>query len=216
MGIIRKFLKLLSSFQLAKSGDGIYIAPSAKLIGRSKISIGNQSSILDHSIVHCGPWRRGRLVASKLKTETIIIGKNCTVQPYVLINSGGGKIEVGDNCSINPFSVIYGAGGLKIGNNVSIATGVTIIPQSHRVLSGLGPSFGTGTILQPIKVEDNVWIGAKATILGGVTIGKGAIIAAGAVVNKDVASGSYVGGVPAKVLKYREGINHPEGEPQNG
>ena len=56
----------------------------------------------------------------------------------------------------------------------------------------------------PIVINDDVWIGAGSIILAGVTIGKGAIIAAGAVVNKDVPEYSIVGGVPAKVLKYRD------------
>lgn len=147
------------------------------------------------------------MFATMDKDEIISIGKNCSIQPYAFISSNGGFIQIGDNCSVNPFCVLYGGGGLTIGNNVSIATGVTIVPQSHRVLSGLVQSFNTGTIKQPVVIEDNVWLGAKSTVLGGVTIGKGAIVAAGAVVIKDVPKGAYVGGVPAKVLKFRDGID---------
>ena len=59
----------------------------------------------------------------------------------------------------------------------------------------------------PIVVEDDVWVGGGSIILSGVTIGKGAVIAAGAVVNKDVPPYAIVGGVPAKVLKYRDGAD---------
>lgn len=65
------------------------------------------------------------------------------------------------------------------------------------------PMCEQGTIVRDVTIEDDVWIGARVTILAGVSIGKGAIVGAGAVVTKDVPGLAIVGGVPARVLKYR-------------
>jgi acetyltransferase-like isoleucine patch superfamily enzyme len=187
-------------------GRGVLISSKANIVGSKNISIGANSSILDNVFLQCGPWKRDGVFGTKKDEETLIIGQNCSIQPYAYVSTNGGSIDIGDNCSVNPFCVLYGGGRLKIGNNVSIATGVTIVPQSHKVLPGLVPSFNTGTIRQPITIEDNVWLGAKSIILGGVTVGMGAIVAAGAVVVSDVPKGAYVGGVPARIIKFREDI----------
>ncbi len=81
---------------------------------------------------------------------------------------------------------------MLIGHNVVLATLNHAFEPSHR--QDMNP--------QPIKIGNNVWIGANSTILPGVTIGDGAIIAAGAVVSKDVPENAVVGGVPAKIIKY--------------
>lgn len=202
--MVGRFISRFAYTGYRRVGSGVFISRKATIIGKANISIGDRSNILQFAFIHCGPWRRNGIFSSKNPNEFIEIGKNFTMQPYAILNSGGGSIKFGDNCSVNPFCVIYGAGSLVVGSNVSIAAGVTIVPQSHVVKPGLGPSFETGTELQPIVVEDNVWIGTRAVILGGVTIGLGAIVGAGAVVTKDVPSGAYVAGVPAKVIKYRD------------
>ena len=135
---------------------------------------------------------------------SITIGKKCELLNGVLLMTYGGTIEIGNNCSINPYSIIYGHGNLKIGNNVLIAAHTVIIPANHIFSDHSKPINNQGLTKLGIVIEDDVWIGAGCKILDGVTIGKGSVIAAGAVVNKDVANYTIVGGVPAKFIKKRE------------
>jgi acetyltransferase-like isoleucine patch superfamily enzyme len=91
---------------------------------------------------------------------------------------------------------IYCFTSIKIGENVAIAEDVIIRDSDNHPVNN-----GHENISKPIVIGDKVWIGMRATILKGVTIGDGAIIAAGSVVTKDVAPGTLVGGVPAKLIK---------------
>ena len=114
-----------------------------------------------------------------------------------------GMISVGNNVSINPMCYIQGCGGIKIGNDVSIGHHVTIMSADH-IYDDLDiPIKDQGCQFKEVVIEDGVWIGAKATILMGVRIGQGAIIAAGAVVTHDVDSFTIVGGVPARMIRSR-------------
>jgi len=117
-----------------------------------------------------------------------------------MILSRGGNIKIGDNVSVNPFTVIYGIGDVRIGSGVRIATSVTIIPANH--VQGNDKIYlkDAGITKLGIQIEDNVWIGAGARILDGVTIGRNAIIGAGSVVTRDVPPNTKVVGVPARVM----------------
>ena len=140
---------------------------------------------------------------TKLGGGTITIGENSEIMYGVIMMTYGGSITIGKNCSINPYTVLYGHGNLVIGNNVLIAGHCLIIPANH-VFSDLNkPISEQGETRKGIIIEDNVWIGSGCRILDGVTIGEGAIIAAGAVVNKNVNPNTIVGGVPAKIIKNR-------------
>ncbi|QBP43095.1 acyltransferase [Paenisporosarcina antarctica] len=137
-----------------------------------------------------------------LKTITKECGDNVSIHPNVYLYKLK-NLSIGSNVSIHPMCYIDSTGRIDIGNDVSIAHGVTIMSTTHQ--------YGDENILikdQPVdllytKIEDNVWIGAKATILGGVEVSTGSIVAAGAVVIKDVPIRAIVGGVPAKIIKYR-------------
>lgn len=134
----------------------------------------------------------------------ITIGDNNIFMPGVILLSYGGSIAIGDNCNINPYTIIYGHGkGTKIGNNVLIAGQSMIIPANHVFVDKLRPISEQGTVSKGIIIEDDVWIGAGCTILDGVKISRGSIVAAGSVVNKSTIPFSIVGGVPAKTLKMR-------------
>lgn len=136
---------------------------------------------------------------------SITIGNNNEILNGCLLMTYGGKIEIGDKCSINPYTIIYGHGkGVKIGNNVLIAAHSVIVPSNHVFSSTEIPINQQGECSKGIVIADDVWIGAGCKILDGVSIEKGAIIAAGSVVNKPVPAYAIVGGVPARIIKMRK------------
>lgn len=113
------------------------------------------------------------------------------------------KISAGDNVSIQPMCYVDAAGGIVIENNVSIAHAVTILSSTHNYSSLDLPIKDQGMTYLPTVIKENVWIGAKATILGGTIIEAGSVIGATAVVTKNTEHNSVVAGVPAKIIKMR-------------
>ena len=108
------------------------------------------------------------------------------------------KIRIGQNSSIGHHAVLDGRGGLVIGSNVNLSSGVWIWTAEHDVQS---PVFAAR--IAPVVIEDYAWIGSRVTVLPGVRLGKGSVVASGAVVTKDVAEFTIVGGVPAKPIGIR-------------
>jgi acetyltransferase-like isoleucine patch superfamily enzyme len=119
-----------------------------------------------------------------------------TVFTPIYINYGK-HIAIGKNVFINFDCTFLALGGITIEDEVLIGPKVSLITESHP----LHPEERKGLIGKPIHIKKNAWIGANATILPGVTIGENAVVAAGAVVSKDVPDNSIVGGVPAKFIK---------------
>ena len=112
--------------------------------------------------------------------------------------AGGDEIRVGRNVFVNQNCTFYDLGGLDIGDDVMIGPNVSIITTGHP----LDPSQRRAvTIGKPIVIERNVWIAAGAIIIGGVTIGENAVVAAGAVVTRDVPANTLVGGNPAQIIR---------------
>ena len=125
------------------------------------------------------------------------IGRDCSIHMHCSFDCAKNLI-VGTNSVINSRCRIDNRGTISIGENVSISQEVIILTADHDVNAAdfAGRSLG-------VRIDDYVWIGTRATILPGVTVGKGALIAAGAVVTKDVIPYAIVAGVPAKVIKMR-------------
>ena len=109
----------------------------------------------------------------------------------------GKHIKLGKNIFINHACTFLDLGGITIEDDVQIGPKVNLITENHPV----DPSKRKYLELKSILIKRNAWIGAGATILPGVTIGENSIVAAGAVVNKDVHDNSIVGGIPAKFIK---------------
>lgn len=110
----------------------------------------------------------------------------------------GKNIEVGNNVFINACCHFQDHGGVTLGDGCQIGHNVVFATLNH----GLAPEHRHTTYPAPIVLGKNVWVGSNSTILQGVTVGDNAVVAAGAVVTKDVPANAIVGGVPAKVIKY--------------
>jgi len=112
--------------------------------------------------------------------------------------TGGGNTRVGHHVFVNQNCTFYDLGGLDIGDDVMIGPNVSLITSGHPV----EPSQRrAGVTASPIVIENNVWIAAGVTIIGGVTIGENAVIAAGSVVTRDVPPNTLAGGNPARVIR---------------
>lgn len=138
-------------------------------------------------------WRKfflGRL-GTKIGKASFIAKKNFFINPNLL--------SVGNHSHINQDCIIDARGGITIGDNVSVSHRVNLMTGSHDMNS---PGF-VGEFA-PIVIDDYVWVGVNSTILQGVHIGKGAVVAAGAIVTKDVPPYTVVAGIPAKAIAQRE------------
>lgn len=112
-------------------------------------------------------------------------------------------IRVGDGSSLNEFVFINGYGGVTIGKNVAVGAGCRFASFEHAFHGSRGPVIRLPIEKRPIVVEDEAYLGYGVTVLGNVTIGKGAVVGAGAVVTKDVPQYAIVCGVPAKIVGSR-------------
>jgi galactoside O-acetyltransferase len=112
--------------------------------------------------------------------------------------TGGSDIRVGRNVFINQNCTFYDLGGLDIADDVMIGPNVSLITSGHPLEPSTRRAFVTAT---PIAIGRNVWIGAGATIIGGVTVGDNSVVAAGSVVTRDVPPNTLVGGNPARVIR---------------
>ena len=135
-----------------------------------------------------------------LLRKIIKIGKGTLVQSGCRFGLKG-NVVIGDDCRINENVYIQAA---TIGNYVLIAPNVAILASSHQHKDIHTPMLLQGdTAIEPVIIEDDVWLGRNVVIMPGVHIAKGAIVGAGAVVTKDVPAYAVVGGVPAKIIQSR-------------
>jgi acetyltransferase-like isoleucine patch superfamily enzyme len=136
---------------------------------------------------------------------TIAIGDRLSLQSGVVIDAQNGRIEIGDHVSLNDHAVLLGHGGITIGNDVRIAANVVVASFDHNFDDVSMPIRLQGVTRKPIVIDDDVWIGAGAKILGGSHVGNGCVIGANAVVKgPTLPFGVYVGN-PARLLKMRGG-----------
>ena len=128
-----------------------------------------------------------------------IIGTNIDASTTIFgpFYTNFGVTTIGKNVFINHACSFLDMGGITIEDDVQLGPKVNIITENHP----LDPSDRRALITKPVVIKRNVWIGAAATILPGVTVGENAVVAAGAVVSKDVPANTVVAGIPAKTIK---------------
>lgn len=136
--------------------------------------------------------------------ENISLGHNVYVGHYAILKGYyRNEMRIGDQTWIGQQCFFHAAGGLTIGAQVGIGPGVKIITSVHEEAGRDRSILFSPIEMAPVVIEDDADIGVNAVILPGVTVGRGAIVGAGAVVTSDVPPYAVVAGVPAKVLRFR-------------
>ena len=146
-----------------------------------------------HSVIH----RSARMDTPPYRLFSL--GDYSVIESFACINNAVGDVIIGDHTRIGLHNTIIGP--VDIGNHVNLAQGITVTALNHNFSDTNKRIDEQGVSTNPVTIEDDVWIGANAVILPGVTIGEHSVVAAGAVVTKDVPPHSLVAGVPAKVIK---------------
>jgi acetyltransferase-like isoleucine patch superfamily enzyme len=178
-GKVNRLYTMWIKNNLDKIGEQSVIGRDCYLLGGKYIQIGKNTMIGPHGVVTCWDEYMGERLSP--------------------------SIRIGDNCSIGEYCHITSANSIIIGNGVLAGRRITITDNSHGTSNiedlKVRPSQRKIYSKGPVVIGDNVWIGDKASIMAGVSIGQGAIIAANAVVTKDVPDYGVVGGVPARIIK---------------
>lgn len=167
---------------------GVFISPDALLFldDNSQLEIGRGASIGRHTIVNV----RAHANHAPQHPSRLVIGERTAILEYNNIRAGGGRVQIGDDCLISQY--------------------VTIVATNHLVDTDTPARHAPWDYSRTgVTIGDAVWIGAGAAIMPGVRVGSGAVISAGAVVTHDVPDRAIVGGVPAKVLRFRRSDEHP-------
>ena len=133
----------------------------------------------------------------------IVLKSNVQISRNGLLKSGRGSIEIDESVYVGPNAVFYGIGGIHIGchcliaNNVQLLSGDHVYEDKNRLIKTQGAKN------RPIEIGEDVWLGASVIVLGGVTIGKGAVVGAGSLVRNDIPEYGIAVGNPARVVKMR-------------
>lgn len=145
-------------------------------------------SVIHHSVrMDTPPYRQFRL------------GRYSVIESGTCINNAVGDVIIGDYTRVGLHNTIIGP--VNIGHHVNLAQGITVTALNHNFEDSEKRIDEQGVCTTPVVIEDDVWIGANAVILPGVRVGTHSVVAAGAVVTKDVPPHSIVAGIPAKIIK---------------
>jgi acetyltransferase-like isoleucine patch superfamily enzyme len=133
----------------------------------------------------------------------IVVGERTSIGRHAELHPQSGFINIGSDCSVHNFVMMYGAGGITVHDDCRIATGVVIVAFNHQFADITRPIRTQSITTRGVVVEPDVWIGARAILLDGVTVGRGSVVGAGSVVTRDVPEYSIVAGNPARVISQR-------------
>jgi acetyltransferase-like isoleucine patch superfamily enzyme len=205
--VIQLLLKIVPMFLrglwwkiwLKSSGKITLIGKQVTIHNPQYIRVGNQFVAEDFSEIQ-GLSKQGIEIG-----EHVTIGRFAMIRPsgYYGRESGEG-LKVGSYSNIGPYCYIGCSGKIEIGEHVLMSPRVSMFAENHVFDRTDVPMRDQGVIRQEIIVENDCWLASGSIILAGVRIGKGAIVAAGAVVTKDVPSYAVVGGSPARILRWRK------------
>jgi len=157
---------------------------------------------------------RGAIVGAKVsidsgcrfvRAESLTLGQRVTLEQFVYLKcvTESARLTLGSWSFLGRGVEVDCQGSINIGEHVLISPGCFITDHNHGIIEGKRIDQQACTV-GDIRIEDDVWVGANAVILPAVTIGRGAVVGAGAVVSHDVAANTIVAGVPARVIGHRK------------
>lgn len=176
----------------------LFIGKKCDLKNKKKITFLGSATIEDYTKIDALS-KDGIIIGNNFS-----IGRNSIIECTGVLRELGEKLEIGENVGIAANAFIAVRGKVKIGNNTIFGPGVSIHSENHNYQDLDIPIRLQGATRKGVAIGEDCWIGSKAVILDGVNIGNHVIVAAGAVVNKDVPDYAVVGGVPAKIIKIRK------------
>lgn len=186
-------------YRLILKMDGLAaIERNVRLRFASNIRLGKGCYLDENVYIHATP---GGVTIG----ENTLVMHGAILHVYNFRNLPQAGIWIGRDSLIGEYTVIRGQGGVKIGDRVYTSPMTQLIAVNHVFEDPERPFVEQGITAQGIVVEDDVWLGANAVITDGVRVGRGAVVAAGAVVTEDVPPHTVVGGVPARVIRTIDG-----------
>jgi acetyltransferase-like isoleucine patch superfamily enzyme len=188
----------LACWRGVQAGARFGLGPGVRIFYPRCLIVGDNVTIEGPAYLHC------------LSEYGVRIGSHSSIGPNLWLHCGGlptdyahGCFELGEYSFMNCNATIGASGGVRIGNHVQIGPNLVISSENHVFDDITRRIDEQGVIREEVIVEDDCWIGSNVTILAGVTLRKGSVVAAGAVVTRDVSPNSVVAGVPAKLLRRR-------------
>lgn len=182
----------------ARAGIRFGLGPAVRILYPHCLTVEDDVTIEGTAYLHC------------LSERGVYIGSHTSIGPYLWLHCGGteegydqGYFEIGRHSFIGANAVLGAGGGIHIGNHVLVGQCVNIHAENHNFADRSRTIREQGVVRAEVVIEDDVWIGSKATVLAGVRVGRGAVIGAGAVATRSVPPYAVVVGIPARILRYR-------------
>lgn len=180
-----------------KHGKISFIGRRVKISSKKHISCGSGLTIDDDCRINA-LCKNGVNIG-----DNFSLGRGSTIECTGVIRELGEGLEIGDNVGISPGAFISVRGSVRIGSDTIFGPNVSLFAENHIFSDKETPIYLQGATRKGIEIGADCWLGANVTVLDGVKIGNGCVIAAGAVVNSDVAPYTIVGGIPAKEIGKR-------------
>ena len=192
---------LFWSSRLGACGGRLLVAPGVRIDSPERLHVGRGVKLEELVELQC--LARDGVVLG----DGVTIGRGASIRPSSYYGGELGEgLSVGAGTAIGAFGWIGASGRVTIGRDVLLGPRVVILPENHRFAAPDRPIRTQGVERAGVTIEDDCWIGANVTLLAGVRVGKGSVVAAGAVVTRDIPPGSVAAGVPARVIRSRQPI----------
>lgn len=173
------------------------VAPSARIRSKRDLRLGRLVSIGERVEIDATSANGVQL------GDSVTIDTGAVIRASGVLRNRGVGVVIGERSAVGAFNFLHGGGGIVIGRDCLLGPNVGVFSENHVIQDAGRPIREQGEVRSPVRLGDDVWVGAGATVLAGVSVGDGAVIGAGAVVTRDVPSCAVVGGVPAKVIGMR-------------